>query len=81
MTVISTAFAPLAQVVGEGIGHVSLPIVVVPHPVGDPDESLIEQRGADIAAECVRVLTMSPDALAAEFQGKQFPLPRGVMPR
>ena len=34
MTVISTAFAPLAQVVGEGIGHVSLPIVVVPHPLG-----------------------------------------------
>ena len=66
---------------GEGIGHVSLPIVVVPHPVGDPDASLIERRGADIAAECVRVLTTPADALAVEFDGREYPLPRGVMPR
>jgi hypothetical protein len=81
VTVISTAFAPLAQVVGEGIGHVSLPIVVVPHPLADPDETVIRQRGADIANECVRVLTTPVDHLAQEFEGKQFPLPRGVMPR
>ena len=81
MTVISTAFAPLAQVVGEGIGHVSLPIVVVPHPVGDRDESVIHLRGVDIARECVRVLTTSAEELAREFEGKQHPLPRGVMPR
>jgi hypothetical protein len=68
-------------VVGEGIGHVALPIVVVPHPVGDRDESVIRQRGIDIAHECVRVLTTEPDVLAREFEGKQFPLPRGVMPR
>ena len=67
--------------VGEGIGHVSLPIVVVPHPVGDRDEPVIHQRGADIASECVRVLTTDADVLAREFEGKQYPLPRGVMPR
>ena len=78
---ISTAFAPLAQVVGEGIGHVSLPIVVVPHPLGHRDEDVIEQRGADIARECVRVLTTDAGALASEFEGKPYPLPRGVMPR
>ena len=66
---------------GEGVGHVSLPIVVVPHPVGDRDEQLIRQRGADIAQECVRVLTMPVDTLAREFDGKQYPLPKGVMPR
>ena len=81
MTVISTAFAPLAQVTGEGIGHMSLPIVVVPHPVGDRDENVIRERGVDIAQECVRVLTTERDALAREFAGKQYPLPRGVMPR
>jgi hypothetical protein len=79
--VISTAFAPLAQVVGEGIGHVSLPLVVVPHPVGDRDEALIRRRGEDITRECVRVLTTDAQALAQEFEGKQYPLPRGVMPR
>ena len=66
---------------GEGVGHVSLPIVVVPHPVGDRDEQVIRQRGIDIAQECVRVLTMPVDALAREFEGKQYPLPKGVMPR
>jgi hypothetical protein len=79
--VISTAFAPLAQVVGEGIGHVSLPIVVVPHPLGHRDEEVIRRRGMDIARECVRVLTTSPEELAREFEGKQYPLPDAVMPR
>ena len=81
MTVISTAFAPLAQVVGEGIGHVSLPIVVVPHPLGHSDEQAIVNAGRDIARECARVLTTEADALAAEFAGRNYPLPRGVMPR
>ena len=59
----------------------SLPIVVVPHPLGHGDETVIEQRGRDIAAECVRVLTTPPSTLAAEFEEKEFPPPRGVMPR
>ncbi len=59
----------------------SLPIVVVPHPLGDRDEKLIRQRGVDIAHECVRVLTTDSAALAREFEGKQYPLPRGTMPR
>ena len=66
---------------GEGIGHVSLPIVVVPHPVGDRDEEVVKKRGEDIAQECVRVLTTPAEALAREFEGKQYPLPNAVMPR
>jgi hypothetical protein len=68
-------------VVGEGIGHVSLPIVVVPHPLGQRDEELIRRRGMDIARECVRVLTTPAEELAREFEGKQYPLPDAVMPR
>lgn len=78
---MSTAFAPLAQVVGEGIGHVSLPIVVVPHPVGDRDAERVVQAGRDVALECVRILTTEVGALVREFDGKRYPLPRGVMPR
>ena len=78
---ISTAFAPLAQVVSEGIGLPSLPILVVSHPVGDPDEAVVKKRGVDIAAECARVLTTPVEALAREFDGKQYPLPAAVMPR
>jgi len=59
----------------------SLPIVVVPHPVGDRDERIIQRRGEDIALECVRVLTTSVEKLAREFEGKRYPLPRAVMSR
>ena len=78
---ISTAFAPLAQVVGEGVGLPNLPIVVVPHPVGDPDEAVVKKRGLDVAKECARVLTTPVETLAREFDGKQYPLPSAVMPR
>ena len=66
---------------GEGAGQLALPIVVVPHPVGDRDENLIRQRGADIARECARILTSPADELAREFEGKHYPAPRAVMPR
>jgi hypothetical protein len=81
VTVISTAFAPLAQVVAEGIGHASLPIVVVPHPLGQSDEQAIVSYGAAIARECARILTTPPEALEEEFASTQQPLPKGVMPR
>jgi len=79
--VVSTAFAPLAQVTAEGIGHASLPFAVVPHPVGDRDASLIEKRGADIAEQCVHALTTSAEVLAHEVSEHPFPLPDAVMPR
>ena len=81
VTVISTAFAPLAQVVSQGIGQMSLPIIVVPHPLGDRDVSVIRRYGEDIAEQCVRVLTTPVDALAREFRDKDYPLPAAVMPR
>ena len=59
----------------------SLPIVVVPHPVGQRDPARIVQAGRDIAHECERLLTTEVGALGREFDGKQLPLPRGVMPR
>jgi hypothetical protein len=81
VTVISTAFAPLAQVVSEGIGQMSLPIIVVPHPLGDRDEGVIRKYGEDIAEQCVRVLTTPVEVLEREFKEKQYPLPAAVMPR
>lgn len=80
-TVISTAFAPLAQVTAEGIGNNTLPFVVVPHPVGDRDAALIHQRGAAIAAQCAHILTTQADVLAREVRAHPFPLPDAVMPR
>lgn len=81
VTVISTAFAPLAQVVSEGIGQMSLPIIVVPHPLGDRDVNVIRQYGEDIAEQCARVLATPVETLLREFKDKQYPLPGAVMPR
>ena len=81
VTVVSTAFAPLAQVTAQGIGHRSLPFVVVPHPVGDRDDALVKRRGEEIAAQCARVLTTPIEQLAREFADKNYPSPDAVMPR
>lgn len=78
---VSTAFAPLAQVTAEGIGHLTLPFVVVPHPVGDRDPALVERRGADITDACVHALTTPAETLAYEVSEHPFPLPDAVMPR
>jgi hypothetical protein len=68
-------------VTGEGAGHASLPIVVVPHPVGERDEAVVRRKGEDIARECARILTTPVETLSREFEHKQYPLPRAVMPR
>jgi hypothetical protein len=79
--VVSSAFAPLAQVTAQGIGHDDLPFVVVPHPVGDRDTALIEQRGAAITDACVHALITPAETLAREVNQHPFPLPDTVMPR
>jgi hypothetical protein len=81
VTVISTAFAPLARVTAEGVGRIALPMVVVPHPVGDRDEALVQRRGEEIAALCAQLLTTPVERLEREFRDKKFPLPDALMPR
>lgn len=78
---MSTSFAPLARTVAEGLGHLSLPILVVPHPVGDRDPSAVRAKGERIAGECARVLTEPKEKLDREFKDKPYPLPKAVMPR
>jgi hypothetical protein len=71
----------LAQAVAVGMGQLSLPIVTVPHPVGDRDEAVTEKKGEDIAEQCVRVFTTPAEELEREFRDKKYPLPQAVMPR
>ncbi len=61
--------------VARGLGHLSLPIAVIAHPVGDAQPLLVSRKGVDIAAECVRILTTPRDQLAAEFRAVEYPLP------
>jgi hypothetical protein len=81
VTLLSRSFCPLGQIVARGEGHHGLPIVMLPHPIGEADESRIAQKGVDAAAECVRLLTMPAEAVAKEFYAKKFPLPEHAVPR
>lgn len=81
VALISRSFCPLGQIVGRGVGHQGLPIVMLPHPIGEADESRIAQKGADAAAECVRLLTSDAKAVGAEYATKKFPLPEHAVAR
>jgi hypothetical protein len=81
VALISRSFCPLGQIVARGEGHGSLPIVMLPHPIGEADQARIAQKGADAAAECVRLLTTAAEAVGQEYAGKKFPLPEHAVPR
>jgi hypothetical protein len=81
VALISRSFCPLGQIVARGEGHHGLPIVMLPHPIGEADEARIAQKGVDAAAECVRLLTTAGAAVGAEYVAKKFPLPEHAVPR
>jgi hypothetical protein len=81
VALISRSFCPLGQIVARGEGHASVPIVMLPHPIGEADENKIAQKGVDAAAECVRLLTTPSEQVAAEYAAKKFPLPEHAVPR
>jgi hypothetical protein len=81
VALISRSFCPLGQIVARGEGHHGLPIVMLPHPIGEADQDRIAQKGVDAAAECVRLLTTAGAAVGAEYAAKKFPLPEHAVPR
>jgi len=81
VALISRSFCPLAQIVAHGVGHPGLPIILLPHPIGDADPEKISRKGVDAAAECVRLLTTPGEAVAQEFAAKKFPLPEHAVAR
>jgi hypothetical protein len=81
VALVSRSFCPLGQIVARGEGHGSLPIVMLPHPIGEADTGRIARKGADAAAECVRLLTTPAEAVGREYAAKKFPLPEHAVPR
>ena len=81
VALISRSFCPLGQIVARGVGHPGLPIVMLPHPIGDANPDNVSRKGVDAAAECVRLLTAPAPAVADEFIAHKFPLPEHAVPR
>jgi hypothetical protein len=81
VTLISAAFAPLAQVIAARLGCPALPIVVIDHPVGDMDPGKVRQKGFAGAEACAQLLVTPVDALEREFRHKRFPPAPNVVPK
>lgn len=81
VALISRAFCPLGQIVGRGVGHKGLPIVMLKHPIGEADEAAIAEKGTHAAKEVVRLLTTSGKVVEGEYADKKFPLPEHAVAR
>ena len=81
VALISRSFCPLGQIVARGVGHPGLPIVMLPHPIGEPKPENISRKGVDAAAACVRLLTTPGQVVMDEFVANRFPLPEHAVAR
>jgi hypothetical protein len=59
----------------------SLPIAIIPHPVGSTEPELVTRKGIDVAAECIRMLTTPSGELDAEIRTTKYPLPPATVPK
>ena len=81
VTLISRSFCALGQTVARGLGYEGLPIIELPHPIGDPDRDRIRRKGIDAVMESVRLLTTPAPQVINEFKDKHFSLPEHVVAR
>ena len=66
-TVNSDAFVVLGQKEAVALGLPGLPIVTVPHPMGDVRAEEVRRRAAAMIPQVLHVLTTRPEALESEF--------------
>ena len=63
-------FSLLGRSEAESLGLPSLPIALVPHPLGGQKPASIEQKAAAAITQIVEILTTSETALMQQFLGK-----------
>jgi hypothetical protein len=81
VVLVSRSFCPLGQIVARGIGHQTLPIIMLPHPIGEADETRIALKGTEAAPDVIRLLTTPSDMIAKEYAAKRFLLPEHAVAR
>lgn len=69
-TVNSDEFVKLGQSETRSLGMPGLPIVTVPHPMGDIEETEVRERARAIVAELVAVLTTDATDLADTYRDR-----------
>ena len=81
VTLISCSFFSLGQAVGRQLDYPGLPIILLPHPIGDNDLEKVRDKGRDAAGEAARLLTTSAEAVAHEYMTREFPIPEYSVPK
>lgn len=66
-TVNSDAFVVLGQMEAVALGVPGLPIVMVPHPMGDVSAEVVIERAQDMVAQVIRVLTTDAAKLESDY--------------
>jgi len=69
-TINSEEFVRLGQSESRALGMPTLPIITVPHPMGDIKEELVRERARNVISEIVSALTTDREVLADEYEGK-----------
>jgi len=69
-TINSDEFVKLGQSEARSLGMPGLPLVTVPHPLGDAPEQTVRERARESAAEIVAVLTTDGDDLEAQYRDR-----------
>jgi hypothetical protein len=69
-TINSDEFVKLGQSEARSLGMPGLPIVTVPHPMGDVAESVVRERARSIAEELVAVLTTDAADLTDTYRDR-----------
>ncbi len=69
-TINSDEFVRLGQSETRSLGMPGLPLVTVPHPMGDIVEEKVRERAHAIIGEIQTVLTTDADVLEAEYENK-----------
>jgi hypothetical protein len=69
-TVNSDEFVRLGQSESRSLGMPGLPLVTVPHPMGDIERETVRERAENATPALVRVLTTPRDELESEYEGK-----------
>lgn len=66
-TVNSDAFVVLGQQEAVALGLPGLPIVMVPHPMGDVSAEVVAERARDMIGQVIRVLTTASASLESDY--------------
>ncbi|MES2289077.1 MAG: UGSC family (seleno)protein [Pseudomonadota bacterium] len=66
-TVNSDAFVVLGQMEAVALGVPGLPIVIVPHPMGDVSAEVVVERARNVVTQVIRVLTTDASKLESDY--------------